>query len=221
MQTSGCARRLLGTLGVKAEELMSTNFFELPKDLPRPVDDGAASHLEGMTLPKIRLAATNGVSVDLAGIQGRVVIYIYPMTGRPGVALPDGWDGIPGARGCTPQSCAFRDHHSELKSLETSVFGLSAQTTDYQKEARDRLHLPFELLSDSELRLKQALGLPTFEVAGIELYKRLTLIAESGRIQKVFYPVFPPDRNADDVLAWLRQNAQQGAAGDAPQAARP
>ena len=209
------------TLGVKAEELMSTNFFELPKDLPRPVDDGAASHLEGMTLPKIRLAATNGVSVDLAGIQGRVVIYIYPMTGRPGVALPDGWDGIPGARGCTPQSCAFRDHHSELKSLEASVFGLSAQTTDYQKEARDRLHLPFELLSDSELRLKQALGLPTFEVAGMELYKRLTLIAESGRIQKVFYPVFPPDRNADDVLAWLRQNAQQGAAGDAPQAARP
>jgi peroxiredoxin len=206
-------------LGVEAEELMSTTFFELPKDLPCPVDDGAASHLERMTLPKIRLAATNGVSVDLASVQGRVVIYIYPMTGRPGVALPDGWDGIPGARGCTPQSCAFRDHHSELKSLETSVFGLSAQTTDYQKEARDRLHLPFELLSDRELRLKQALGLPTFEVAGMELYKRSTLIAENGRIQKVFYPVFPPGRNADDVLAWLRQNAQQGAAGGAPQAA--
>jgi peroxiredoxin len=208
-------------LGVKAEELMSTNFLELPKDLPRPVDDGAASHLEGMALPKILLAATNGASVDLAGIQGRVVIYIYPMTGRPGVALPDSWDGIPGARGCTPQSCAFRDHYSELKSLDTSVFGLSAQTTDYQTEARDRLHLPFELLSDSELRLKQALGLPTFEVAGMELYKRLTLIAENGRIQKVFYPVFPPDGNANDVLAWLRQNAQQGAAGDAPQAAHP
>jgi peroxiredoxin len=174
-----------------------------------------------MTLPKILLAATNGASVDLAGIQGRVVIYIYPMTGRPGVPLPDGWDGIPGARGCTPQSCAFRDHYSELKSLETAVFGLSTQTTDYQKDARDRLHLPFELLSDSELRLKQALGLPTFEVAGMELYKRLTLIAENGRIQKVFYPVFPPDRNADDVLAWLRQNAQLGAAGDAPRAARP
>jgi peroxiredoxin len=208
-------------LGVKAEELMSTNFFELPKDLPRPVDDGAASHLDGMTLPKILLPATNGTTVNLAGIQGRVVIYIYPMTGRPGVPLPDGWDGIPGARGCTLQSCAFRDHYSELKSLKTSVLGLSAQTTDYQTEARDRLHLPFELLSDSELRLKQALGLPTFKVAGMELYKRLTLIAENGRIQKVFYPVFPPDRNADDVLAWLRQNAQQGAAGDAPQAARP
>jgi len=200
---------------------MSTDFFELPKDLPRPVDDGAASHLERMTLPKIPLAATNGTTVDLAGIQGRVVIYIYPMTGRPGLALPDGWDGIPGARGCTPQSCAFRDHYSELTSLETSVFGLSAQTTDYQKEARDRLHLPFELLSDSQLRLKQVLSLPTFKVAGMELYKRLTLIAENGRIQKVFYPVFPPDRNADDVLAWLRQNAQLGAAGDAPQAARP
>jgi peroxiredoxin len=208
-------------LGVTPEEFMSTNFFELPKDLPRPVDDGAASHLEGMTLPNIPLPTTNGVSVDLAGIQGRVVIYIYPMTGRPGVPLPDGWDGIPGARGCTPQSCAFRDHYSDLKSLKTSVFGLSAQTTDYQKEARDRLHLPFDLLSDSELRLKQALGLPTFNVAGMELYKRLTLIAENGRIRKVFYPVFPPDRNADEVLAWLRQNAQLGAAGDAPQAARP
>jgi peroxiredoxin len=199
---------------------MSTNFDHLPRDLPRPVDDGAASHLEGMSLPAIQLAATNGSRLDLAGIQGRVVIYAYPMTGRPGVPLPDGWDGIPGARGCTPQSCAFRDHDSELKSLETSVFGLSTQSTDYQKEARDRLHLPFELLSDSELRLKQALGLPTFMVAGMELYKRLTLIAENGRIQKVFYPVFPPDRNADDVLAWLRQDAELGAAGDAPRAAR-
>ncbi|MEW5974273.1 MAG: peroxiredoxin [Acidobacteriota bacterium] len=197
---------------------MSTHFFELPKDLPRPVDDGAASHLEGMALPEILLGATNGASVELAGIQGRVVIYIYPMTGRPGVALPDGWNGIPGARGCTPQSCAFRDHYSELTALETSVFGLSTQTTDYQKEVRDRLHLPFELLSDSDLRLKQALGLPTFEVAGMELYKRSTLIAQNGRIQKVFYPVFPPDRNADDVLAWLSQSAQRS--GDAPPAVR-
>lgn len=200
---------------------MNTNSPEEPQGLPHPVDDGAASHLEGMMLPKIRLVATNGASVDLAGIQGRVVIYIYPMTGRPGVALPDGWDGIPGARGCTPQSCAFRDHYAELKSLETSVFGLSAQTTDDQKEARDRLHLPFELLSDRELQLKQALGLPTFEAAGMALYKRLTLIAEQGRIRKVFFPVFPPDQNADDVLDWLRQNAQYGATGDAPQEASP
>jgi len=193
---------------------MSTNLSDLPKDLTRPVDDGAASHLAGMALPKVALRATNGASFDLAGIPGRVVIFIYPMTGRPGVPLPDGWDGIPGARGCTPQSCSFRDHYSELKSLNTSVFGLSTQTTEYQKEARDRLHLPFELLSDSEHRLKQLLRLPTFAVAGMELYKRLTLVAENACIRKVFYPVFPPDRNADDALAWLRQNAQPGAAGD-------
>jgi peroxiredoxin len=200
---------------------MSTNFFELPKDLPRPIDDGAANHLRGMSLPTSALPATNGATVDLAAIPGRFVIYIYPMTGRPGVPLPDGWDGIPGARGCTPQSCSFRDHFAELNALNTSVFGLSTQTTEYQKEARDRLHLPFELLSDNALTLKKLLRLPTFTVAGMELYKRLTLIIENGRIQKVFYPVFPPDQNAEDVLAWLRQNAQQSAAGDAPKAARP
>lgn len=200
---------------------MSTNLFELPKDLPRPVDDGAASHLQGMNLPKLRLLATDGASVDIAAVPGRLVIYIYPMTGRPGVPLPDGWDAIPGARGCTPQSCSFRDHYSELRSLNTSVFGLSVQTTEYQKEAKDRLHLPFELLSDSEHRLKQLLRLPTFTVAGMELYKRLTLVVENGRIRKAFYPVFPPDRSAADVLFWLRQNAQPAAAGDAPKAARP
>jgi peroxiredoxin len=200
---------------------MSTNFFELPKDLPCPIDDGAANHLRGTSLPTSALPATNGAIVDLAAIPGRFVIYIYPMTGRPGVPLPDGWDGIPGARGCTPQSCSFRDHFAELNALNTSVFGLSTQTTEYQKEARDRLHLPFELLSDNALTLKKLLRLPTFTVAGMELYKRLTLIIENGRIQKVFYPVFPPDQNAEDVLAWLRQNAQQSAAGDAPKAARP
>jgi peroxiredoxin len=184
---------------------MTADFFELPKDLPRPVDDGAASHLQGMKLPSVALAATDGASVDVGAIPGRVVLYVYPMTGRPGVPLPDGWDSIPGARGCTPQSCAFRDHYAELKSLNITVFGLSTQSTDYQKEARARLHLPFELLSDSAHRLKEALRLPTFKTAGMELYKRLTLIAENGRIQKVFYPVFPPDRNAAEVLAWLRQ----------------
>jgi len=183
---------------------MSTNAFELPKDLPRPVDDGAASHLPGMSLPKLVLPATDGTNVDLAAIPGRVAIYIYPMTGRPGVPLPDGWDGIPGAKGCTPQSCSFRDHYAELKSLNTSVFGLSAQTTEYQKEARDRLQLPYELLSDSALQLKRALHLPTFTAAGMELFRRLTLVVENGRINKVFYPVFPPDKNAEEVLAWLR-----------------
>jgi peroxiredoxin len=187
---------------------MSGNFTDLPKDLPRPVDDGAAAHLQGMKLPSVALPATDGTTVDLGAVPGRFVLYVYPMTGRPGVPLPDGWDGIPGARGCTPQSCAFRDHHAELRSLDTSVFGLSTQTTDYQHEARDRLHLPFELLSDAGHRLKQLLRLPTFDVAGTELYKRLTLVVENGRIRKTFYPVFPPDRNAAEVLEWLRQSTR-------------
>ncbi len=199
-----------GQRGADPDRAVSTSLSELPKDLPRPVDDGAASHLEGMALPKVTFPATDGASVDLSRIRGRVVIYVYPMTGRPGVPLPDRWEQIPGARGCTPQSCAFRDHYSELESLNTAVFGLSTQSTDYQREARDRLHLPFQLLSDGDLRLKQLLRLPTFVVAGMELYKRTTLIAEDGRIRKVFYPVFPPDRNADDVVAWLREYARQG-----------
>jgi peroxiredoxin len=161
------------------------------------------------------LHATDGTAVNLAELKGRLVIYVYPMTGRPDVPLPDGWDGIPGARGCTPQSCGFRDHFGELKALGTGVFGLSAQTTQYQSEARERLHLPFHLLSDPALLLKGAMGLPTFTVAGMELFKRLTLIAEDGKIRKVFYPVFPPDRNADDVLLWLRSDAQPIAASDA------
>lgn len=186
---------------------MSTNFSDLPKNLPRPIDDGAAAHLQGMSLPALALPSTSGEYRDIAAVGGRLVIYIYPMTGRPGVALPDGWDGIPGARGCTPQSCGFRDHHAELKAQGATVFGLSTQPTAYQQEVHDRLHLPFELLSDSELRLKQLLRLPTFSVAGMELYKRLTLVVENGRIRKVFYPVFPPDQSADDVLAWLRLEA--------------
>jgi len=190
---------------------MSTNLSALPKDLPRPVDDGAASHLAGMSLPQLMLPSTNGENIDLAAIAGRFVIYIYPMTGRPGMPLPEGWDSIPGARGCTPQACSFRDHYAELKTLNTSIFGLSAQSPEYQKEARDRLQLPFELLSDNGLRLKQLLRLPTFTVAGKELYKRITLIVDSGRIRKVFYPVFPPDQNAENVLAWLRQNELPGA----------
>ena len=185
---------------------MTPNFTHLPKDLPVPVDDGAASHLEGSLLPGLALDSTDGASVDLARLSGRWVIYIYPMTGRPDVHLPEGWDAIPGARGCTPQSCSFRDHYAELQALNAGVFGLSVQTSDYQREARDRLHLPFQTLSDTGLRLKTTLRLPTFEVAGMELYKRLTLITCDWRIEKTFYPVFPSDRNADDVLAWLRVN---------------
>ena len=183
---------------------MTTNLSELPKDLPSPADDGAASHLEGTSFPNLALPSTDGGSVNFATLRSRNVLYIYPMTGQPGVPLPDGWDAIPGARGCTPQACSYRDHYAELKSLNTDVFGLSVQSTGDQKEARDRLHLPFQLLSDSSLRLKQLLRLPTFTVGEMELYKRLTMIVEDGRITKVFYPVFPPDRNVNDVLIWLR-----------------
>jgi len=183
--------------------------FPLPTDLPRPLDDGAADHLRDMRVPSIILPGTDGRDVDLGGLQGTWVIYVYPMTGRPGVPLPEGWDDIPGARGCTPQSCSFRDHHEELHSLGSGVFGLSTQASDYQREARDRLHLPFELLSDAALQMKHKLHLPTFTISGMELYKRLTFIIRNGRIAKVFYPVFPSDRNVDDVLAWLRADVKR------------
>lgn len=179
------------------------NFFELPKDLPVPVDDGACDHLPGMALPSVALPSTQGRSINPAEVPGWLLIYCYPMTGRPGVALPHGWDQIPGARGCTPQSCSFRDHYRELDALKVQVFGLSTQTTDYQREAAERLDLPFELLSDSSFAFADALHLPTFEVEGMCLIKRVTMIAKDERIVKHFYPVFPPDRNIDDVLGWL------------------
>lgn len=185
---------------------MSNNLSEFPKDLPIPVDDGGASHLPGIHLPEAKLPSTDGTSVKLSQLKGSWVLYVYPMTGKPGVPLPEGWDEIPGARGCTPQACCFRDHYAELQSLNTGVFGLSAQNSAEQREAKERLHLPFHLLSDSQLTLKQSIRLPTFKAASMELFKRLTLIAKEGRIVKVFYPVFPPDRNADEVIAWLRDN---------------
>ncbi|HSB48989.1 MAG TPA: peroxiredoxin [Burkholderiales bacterium] len=180
------------------------NLYELPKDLPAPQDDGACDHLTGMTLPPIGLPSTRGRVVDLSRLAGTTVVYIYPRTGRPDQEVPTGWNDIPGARGCTPQSCAFRDHYAELQRAGAAhVFGLSTQDSAYQREAAGRLHLPFELLSDAGLELAGALNLPTFEVDGMKLIKRVTLIAREGRIEKVFYPVFPPDRNAGDVLDWL------------------
>ena len=187
---------------------MNRNVSVVPPNLPIPVDDGACDHLPGALLPSIELAATSGRSVDLAAIPGTVVLYCYPRTGRPDQALPAGWDQIPGARGCTPQSCSFRDHQDELLALGARVFGLSSQTTEYQQEAVARLHLPFELLSDASLDFARALKLPLLEVDDMVLIKRVTLIVEDGRIAKVFYPVFPPDRNVDDVLAWLRDRRQ-------------
>jgi peroxiredoxin len=181
--------------------------FPLPPGLPRPVDDGAASHLQGMPLPEIRLQSTQGRMVDLAALgANRTIIYCYPMTGVPGKPLPEGWDLIPGARGCTPQSCGFRDHHQELLQLGAAVFGLSTQSTEYQRELAERLHLPFEVLSDAAFKFCDALRLPTFEVNGTRLLKRLTLIVRDGRIEHVFYPVFPPNESATEVIDWLRRN---------------
>jgi len=182
----------------------SDNLYQLPRGLPVPQDDGACDHLEGMTLPPIGLPSTRGRVVDLSRLAGTTVVYVYPRTGRPDQEVPTGWNDIPGARGCTPQSCAFRDHYAELQRAGAAhVFGLSTQDTTYQREAAERRHLPFELLSDAGLELAGALNLPTFKVDGMKLIKRLTLIASDGAIVKVFYPVFPPDKNAEEVLAWL------------------
>jgi peroxiredoxin len=175
--------------------------------IPAPIDDGAARHLAAKSIPSVHLAATDGSKVNLAGLSGTTVVYAYPMTGQPGVPLPDGWDMMPGARGCTPQSCSFRDYFAELKSLGIkNVFGLSSQTTADQEEAAARLNLPFALLSDRNFAFTDALQLPTFEMDGMRLLKRLTMVLSDGRIEHVFYPVFPPDRSALDVVDWLRSS---------------
>jgi peroxiredoxin len=181
----------------------SDNLYELPANLPVPQDDGACDHLPAMGIPSLRLESTAGRVIDLSAFSGRTVVYAYPRTGRPDVEMPKGWNDIPGARGCTPESCAFRDHFQELQALGANVFGLSTQESDYQREAVKRLHLPFELLSDSDLAFARALRLPTFEIEGMTLIKRLTLILRDGSIEKVFYPVFPPDSHAEEVTAWL------------------
>jgi peroxiredoxin len=188
---------------------MKGNLYELPEDLPVPVDDGAADHLLGMQAPSIALPSTANRMINLADVskQQRTVVYCYPLTGVPAEELPAGWDEMPGARGCTPQSCAFRDHFRELQALQAQVFGLSRQTTAYQEEFAQRVHLPYELLSDSELAFTKALRLPTFEVDSTVFIKRITLVLWESRIIKVFYPVFPPDKNAEEVISWLRQNA--------------
>ena len=177
----------------------------LPPSIPAPQDDGAARHLPDMKLPDLALPATDGKAVNLSKLKGRSVVYVYPRTGVPGVDAPPGWDDIPGARGCTPQSCAFRDHFGELRRLGVAqVYGLSTQDTAYQNEAATRLHLPFAILSDESLALTKALKLPTFTTAGKTLLKRMALVIDDGVISKAFYPVFPPDKNAEEVVAWLK-----------------
>ena len=188
---------------------MSDNYQQLPDNLPVPEDDGAADHLPGTAMPAIVLRDTRGTRVELDRLgPGRTVIYLYPLSGRPGVDLPEGWDAIPGARGCTPETYGFRDHHADLQIAGAqAVYGLSSQGTDYQAELADRLGLPFTILSDPDLTLADALDLPTFEADGNRLFSRLTLIVTDGRIEHVFYPIFPPDQHAAEVLDWLRDHA--------------
>ena len=176
---------------------------KLPDNLPIPVDDGACGHLLGTRIPSVPLVTTSGDTVNLGALSGTVVVYFYPMIGRPDSPPLVGWNEIPGARGCTPQSCAFRDHHAELKRFHAKVFGVSAQPLEDQKKAKARLGLPFELLNDSCFGLTEAMRLPTFEYEKSRLIKRLTVVTIDGVIRKVFYPVFPPNRNAEDVVEWL------------------
>ena len=182
--------------------------MSLPANLPEPVDDGAADHLLNSRVPDVSLPATDGREISLAAVNGsRVVVYAYPRTGRPGESLlVDDWDLIPGARGCTPETCGFRDHHADLRAAGAEVFGLSTQDTSYQQELVTRLHLPFAILSDAELRLTRAWRLPTFDAAGQTLLRRLTIVIRDGRVEHLWYPVFPPDRHAEEVLGWLRAN---------------
>ncbi|MEW6255033.1 MAG: peroxiredoxin [Pseudomonadota bacterium] len=184
-----------------------SDWTDLPQNLPVPEDDGAASHLPGMELPIVRLPATDGRLVDLSAVSGRAVVYCYPRTGQPGMPNPDGWDEIPGARGCTPQACGFRDYYDELLARGARrVFGLSTQDPDYQREAAERLQLPFPLLSDRYLSFAREVNLPTFKVDGVTLLKRLTLIINDGAIEHVFYPVFPPDTHAQAVADFLARH---------------
>jgi peroxiredoxin len=183
---------------------MSADYTSLPADLPIPEDDGAADHLPGLAVPSLDLPSSGGGTANLAKLAAsRLVAYVYPRAGTPGEPSPAGWDDIPGARGCTPQSCAYRDSLAEFGRLGATVVGISAQGAAEQAEFAVREHIPFPLLSDSKLELAEALGLPTFQAAGMTLYSRLTLISEAGTIIRAFYPVFPPDRDAAEVLAWL------------------
>jgi peroxiredoxin len=190
----------------------TANLNDLPPNLPRPTDDGAARHLKGMAIPDLALPSTRNRLVNLSKITApRTVVYCYPMTGQPGKALPHGWDEIPGARGCTPETCGFRDHHKDLAKLKADVYGVSTQDTPYQQEMVKRLEVPFEVLSDEKLAFARALALPTFTIEGMTLLKRLTLVVKNGRIEHVFYPVFPPDTHAAEVIAWLKRHPVRAA----------
>ena len=179
------------------------SLYRLPEGLPVPEDDGACDHLLGQMLPQLTLESSQGPVSLRALSMDRLVLYVYPRTGRPDTPAGTEWDAIPGARGCTPQSCAFRDHAAELADLGAAVAGLSAQPLEEQVEFAERNHISYPVIADPERKLGAALRLPTFEYDGMTLYKRVTLVVEACAVAKVFYPVFPPDRNAADVVTWL------------------
>ena len=189
---------------------MPSDLTNLPASLPVPQDDGGCDHLPGRALPAIELPSTAGRTVNLAELNIPTVLFFYPRNAQPHEPIPEEWNMIPGARGCTPHSCGFRDLHHEFKVLGFQIFGVSTQDTDYQKELVNRVHLPFEVLSDAKFELVKALQLPTFEYHGRQLIKRMAWVVEAGRITKVFYPVFPPDKNADEVLSWLKARRETG-----------
>jgi len=180
-----------------------TDLYQLPDDLPVPVDDGACDHLEGMLLPSLLLETSSGISLNLSDLKGIVVIFFYPMIGSPDSPPMGDWNEIPGARGCTPQTCSYRDSYQQLTDLGAKVFGASAQAIEEQCAAAVRLKLPFQLLNDSAFKLTESLKLPAFEYQGVKMIKRLTLVVVDGVIRKVFYPVFPPNENVDHVISWL------------------
>jgi peroxiredoxin len=207
---AGAGLGAVGPVRTGAAQTKPDPLLSLPPNLPVPTDDGACQHLPGLALPPIKLRSTRDRWVDLSTVRSpRIVVYCYPRTGRPEEAIPAEWDAIPGARGCTPETCAFRDHYQDLGKLGAEVFGLSTQTTAYQQEMVARLHVPFEVLSDVDLALTRALRLPTFEFAGMTLIKRLTLVISKQHIEKVFYPIFPPDQHAGQVIDWLRSHPER------------
>jgi peroxiredoxin len=201
----GLRRGVRATVPVGSSSAV-TDLNQLPTDLPAPEDDGAADHLPGRPVPHLTLPATSGENVRLDRLgQGRSVLYLYPLTGRADLDLPEGWDTIPGARGCTTEACDFRDHHQDLLDAGAShILGISSQESDYQRELVGRLQLPFPMLSDTRMSLEDALGVPTFRADGMTLFKRLTLVIRNAVIEHVFYPVFPPNEHAQQVLAWLK-----------------
>lgn len=198
--------RLFGKITVQNSHSPLDVLSSIPEDLPIPANDGMCEHLENMWLPDISLMSTDDQKINLSSLSGWNVVFCYPMTGRPGFSIPEGWVQIPGAAGCTPQVCSYRENHSEFKRNGVGIYGISAQTSEAQKEAVNRLELPYSLLSDADHSFSSALRLPLLEVGGLKLIKRLTLIFKDGEIKKCFYPVFPPDKNVVEVVAWLLKN---------------